>query len=379
MCRHPVDGQKLVLNRDLDGIISQQQMRCKHSKEEGGRAAKRAKPTPAASMTVEALKEKLRQRGLPTGGKKAELVARLEEDRGKDAGKACEWEGKVGELGAHLGECQWAPVKCLHTGCTKLPLRRDRLEHGATCEHRKIECEHCGDEVTSRSHAKHEAICPHMLIDCPNESCVELSQRGSMNLHRAECEDEEVTCPCPGCDARLLRKGMDAHVEATHLGSAVKLLQSAWREIDVLEGNDAELKSEKRLAAASKTSRVFNWRAEGWGGGLFKSETHDFTRDGISGVCVLRPSSKAEFSHFIGYRINGRGRCRVHATLSILDKYDKILRKIYKKGTAAAPLEIDCTKGYWGKEFTPTAEEKAQSVRADGSIRLRAEVRLFLD
>jgi hypothetical protein len=36
------------------------------------------------------------------GETKAELVARLEVDRESDVGEGCEWEGKVGELGAPL-------------------------------------------------------------------------------------------------------------------------------------------------------------------------------------------------------------------------------------------------------------------------------------
>ena len=64
------------------------------------------------------------------------------------------------------------------------------------------------------------------------------------------------------------------------------------------------------------------------------------------------------------------------ATFTILDKHDKTLRHVYEVGTATAP-----THRYrlTAKNFTPTAEEKEQSVRTDVSIRLRAEVRLFLD
>jgi len=67
----------------------------------------------------------------------------------------------------------------------------------------------------------------------------------------------------------------------------------------------------------------------------------------------------------------------VHATFSILDTNDKTLREIHW-GTASEPEPHDFTADS-GDYFTPTAEEKAQSVRADGSIRLRAVVRLFLD
>jgi len=78
--------------------------------------------------------------------------------------------------------------------------------------------------------------------------------------------------------------------------------------------------------------------------------------------------------------IHGRPKVWVHITFSILDKNDKILRTVQKLGTAAKPVAHDFKNSvYWGSNFTPTAEEKAQSVRADGSIRLRAVVRLFLD
>jgi hypothetical protein len=358
-CRRKVDQEKLVRMRPLENIIAELPMRCEWGDkiEEGelmdGSAAKRAKLAPASSMAVDALRKQLGERGLDSTGDKPELVAHLEEDRKKNA--VCRWKGSVGELLVHRGECAWEPVKCPHKGCTKSPLRRDRLEHQATCEHRVVECGHCEQEMTFRSFAGHEGI------------------------YRAECEHEEVTCPCPGCDKRLLRKNLIQHVGNRHKQEARELLVSAWSQIAVLEGKDAASESEQRLAAASTTSWVFNWRAEGWGNGAFTSETHDFG-DGVTGSCSLRASAYPACSHFIGYTIEGRDKCRVHATFFILDNHDKILRQVHEMGTAAAPDEFDFTAPtYWGQTFTPTAADKARSVRADGSIRLRAEVRLFLD
>ena len=185
-------------------------------------------------------------------------------------------------------------------------------------------------------------------------------------MHREECEQEKVLCVCPGCDACLLRKGMDTHVEATHMRSAAKQLQILWRA-------DAERtavsNSEQRLAAASPTSWVFNWRADGWGGGYFMSEKHR-CGNGVARACTLDYSSNPTLSHFTGVQIEGRANCRLHATLFILDKHDKILREVYEVGTAAAPFEFTDPQ-CWGQNFTPTAEEKVQSVRADGSIRLQ--------
>ena len=156
-------------------------------------------------------------------------------------------------------------------------------------------------------------------------------------------------------------------------------MQRAWSENAALEGRVAEFESEQRHTAASPTSWVFNWRADGWGVGRYLSETHDYGQ-GVSGDCLLCGSFDPEHSHFIGFAIKGQRKCRVHAKFSILDKDDKTLRTVHEIGTAAAPEEHEFDDdSFWGTDFTPTAEEKAQSVRADGSIRLRAVARLFLD
>ena len=386
-CRRPTDQNTLVFNRHLQGMISLLHTACENEAE--GNLAKRAKLVPAASMSVGELGTELLQRGLDSTGNKPELVARLEEDRKEGVG--CRWRGYVGQLAGHLGECGFAPKKCPNEGCTESPLRKDLPAHEATmCEHRAVKCRHCSKEMIGRSLADHEGGCPSAMIECPAEGCSGQFRRSAMNLHRAECQHEEVTCPCPGCDKRLLRKDIIQHVGNRHRQEAGELLVSFSRKIAVLEGKVAELESElegkvaeleseQRLAAASTTSSVFNWRAEGWGGSRFESETHEFA-DGIAGQCVLAFSSKPQHSHFIGFNVQGRDKCRVHATLSLLDKHDKILRQVHETGTAEAPEEFDFTAStYKGRYFTPTAAEKAQSVRADGSIRLRAEVRLFLD
>jgi hypothetical protein len=236
------------------------------------------------TVTYKELRTELRQRGLDSVGGKPELVTRLEEDRRKDAG--CRWGGKVGELAAHRGKCEWEPVKCKNKGCTDSSLPKDRPEHGATCEHRVVSCRLCKSEMAARLVAAHKERCLSVKIECPNEGCSVQYKRGWMNAHRATCEQELVVCPCPGCDMSRPRKNMDAHVRVTHLDSAVQLLQSAWIQNAMLEGKVAAAKSEQRLAAASPTSWVFNWRVDSWGGGDFESEEHAFG-DGITGNCVL--------------------------------------------------------------------------------------------
>ncbi|KAJ1481358.1 hypothetical protein T484DRAFT_1807676 [Baffinella frigidus] len=285
---------------------------------------------------------------------------------------ACWWKGRVGGLAAHLRLCGWAPVQCPNEDCTESPLRKDLPKHDATCEHALVGCRHCSTQMARRSLAEHEGLCLHAKVECPNEGCSVQHARRSMNVHRDTCPHEEVSCPYPRCDARLPREDLDAHFEATHRSSAAELLM----RIAALEGMVAAARSEQRHAAVSPTSWVFNWMAEGWQPGTFKSETHAFGGD-VRGFCVLVGRHE---NTYIGFGTEGVGKCRVSATFSILDKHDKTLRQVHRLGTASAPVEIKSTDpNYSGTIFTPTAEEKAQSVRADGSIRVRAVVRICLD
>ena len=72
-------------------------------------------------------------------------------------------------------------------------------------------------------------------------------------------------------------------------------------------------------------------------------------------------------------------------TLSLLDKHDNTLLTLQELGTATAPVELTSLGQHFkvhpvvGAMVSVTAEVKARSVRADGSIRLRGVVHLFLD
>ena len=156
-------------------------------------------------------------------------------------------------------------------------------------------------------------------------------------------------------------------MQVSHTSSAAELLQ----RIATLE---AATESEQRHAAASQNVWVFNWRADGWGDGEFESERHQFG-DEVAVYCVLQ-YYPAQEEHFIGLRISEIDQWKVHATFSILDKHDKTLRQVCELGTATEPYKINHYDDD-GIQFTPTPEEMAQSVRADGSVRLRAVVNLF--
>ena len=151
------------------------------------------------------------------------------------------------------------------------------------------------------------------------------------------------------------------------------------------------------------TSWVFNWRADGWGRGEFESDPHDF-RGGVTGRCVLTSCTDPPkgHSHVMACKVNFAGHdnfagqvdapatldapatCRVHVTFAILDKDDQTLRELPEFGSEKAPAELGAIAmapragtgkkeegtgkigevfPHGGRAFTPTAEEKALSVR----------------
>ena len=67
-------------------------------------------------------------------------------------------------------------------------------------------------------------------------------------------------------------------------------------------------------------------------------------------------------------------KCKVRATFYVLDKNDDIL---FEFGTE--PTTFDFEGVELSEHFTPTVEEKAQSLRADGSVRLHLKLRLIFD
>ena len=364
----PVQKENLVTSRTADNFIAKLAIRCEHAPKDnaedaGPLKAKRAKLAP---LTVQTLKNELTQRGLDSEGGKPDLVARLEEDRKK----GCAWTGRVGGLAKHRGVCEWEPVKCPYTGCTDPPIRRGRAaalaEHKKTCGIRQVLCK-CGKKTTRSLLAGHQALCPHADINCPNEGCSFKYPRWCMNHHISVCKHERVTCPCQGCDERLLRGGLDLHLQVSHTSSAAELLQS----IATLE---AAIESEQRHAAASPTSWVFNWQADGWGSdNTSYSMEHDFGR-GFKGVCSFH--SYDDFGPcFIDFNFTSDGECRVQAFFCLLDKHDKPLRE----GSGWEFFQ-PLSEGHTAYAvFLPTAEEETQSVRANGSIRLRAVVKIFMD
>ena len=89
----------------------------------------------------------------------------------------------------------------------------------------------------------------------------------------------------------------------------------------------------------------------------------------------------AQFTHRIGFHLVEGPACTIHYKCSILDKDDKVLRVVSCPGCGnieRIPIPISVAGGGKGVPFTLTAADKTGAGRADGSIKLRMVVHLYL-
>jgi len=265
----------------------------------------------------------------------------------KNSAAGCGWTGKVSELKSHLQSCAWVPVRCPIPGCSE-QLARHSLE------------QHVDEAHVPRGES------PAKLVLNAAEEKAKLERDYESRKRKAETRITEL-------EQAMRSEKRDAETRITEL----------WLYADTkIRALVQELESEKRFSTADQKAWVFNWLADGWNDGIYRSEKHAFA-DGAQGCCSLHKSVRDAHSHFIGFHLEGRAKYKCHATFSILDKHDKVLLKVIEVGTAANPhvVENKSSPGrtFLGWSFTPTEEDKARSVRADGSVRMRAEVRVFLD
>ena len=413
-CKHATDESRLQRCLPLEAFIGKLRTRCKNGPEGavgvvGGAPplAKRAKLEPAQYMSADDLREELGRRGQSTDGDTEELVGRLEEHRRRDAGvegaQSCSWRGRVSELAGHLAEsCLHESVKCPNAvvGCKESMLRKDAARHASeTCVYRKNRCAHCANPFEARTLVGHEASCSAAQIECPNAGCGVTVVRRSMGQHRSVCRREEMACPCPGCEERVALADVEQHVEASgpmHLqrawGRAVEVEEKLAEQgaviikqkeaISCLQAKDAEMRGVilglQRHADA--LTRAFTWFTDGaWTNQ--QSRAYPFT-DGLIGRCFSKLADGLGHSTpSMGFCIEEGPRCTMHFKCSILDKNDKVLRIVSRPEDSdfrKPPIETGPIGQGCGALFNLTAADKAGAVRADGSIRLRMVVHLYL-
>lgn len=82
--------------------------------------------------------------------------------------------------------------------CDLLMLRESVASHELACTATRAACEHCGGAAHWGA-----ASC-----ECGSS----FPCQGLLFAHRRVCEEQEVPCPCSGCDARPRRRHLEAHV-----------------------------------------------------------------------------------------------------------------------------------------------------------------------
>ena len=188
----------------------------------------------------------------------------------KEAG--CEWVGELGAMDEHLNDdiesdsyvssgCAFMPLKCCY--CEQEFQRQYVFKHEMNeCLKRPFQCECCHEYESTFEDviAKHMNVCPCRLVPCPNECGISL-QRKSMDDHlTANCPLEIISCSFSyaGCETKLPRKGMPAHISdslAVHMSLQVN---SHQKQLEKLQAQVFSLQKEVK-ALRSKQAEDFEF------------------------------------------------------------------------------------------------------------------------
>ena len=132
--------------------------------------------------------------------------------------QGCKEIMKLGALYDHKSVCGFSKVTCTQ-GCGEFILRKNLTQHCIDeCSKRKIKCKYCGKvdhyEVIN---GEHTTTCEEYPVKCP-KGCTLPSgiKRKDLAKHAKICPLEMVHCPFieAGCDTRVLRKDLSAHMES---------------------------------------------------------------------------------------------------------------------------------------------------------------------
>jgi hypothetical protein len=154
-------------------------------------------------------------------------------------------------------------------------------------------------------------------------------------------------------------------------------------QTNVREQGETITEQKKSLAALKRLDEalasVFTWSTDiAWS--VKQSPSFTFT-DGVRGYGYNGVPENHQFTHWIGFHLVEGPACTIHYKCSILDKDDKVLRVVSCPGCGnieRIPIPISVAGGGKGVPFTLTAADKTGAGRADGSIKLRMVVHLYL-
>ena len=136
----------------------------------------------------------------------------------------CDWVGELGDLEKHLsegsvdGECPFVAVACPFS-CGDNIQRHQLGDHIISdCLKYPFQCpNYCGENAIERQYfQKHlDNTCPLQVIECPNKCGVNAIERRHVQKHLdTTCPLQVIECKYSyaGCDAKLQRQNMEAHL-----------------------------------------------------------------------------------------------------------------------------------------------------------------------
>ena len=115
-----------------------------------------------------------------------------------------------------------------------------------------VKCQHCNQEIQTKSISQHFEVCPGYPISCPNECGAEFIRR-ELSEHKSECDLEVVTCPYKeyGCKAEsMFRMDLLAHQEENiveHQDKGLVQMSRSQSEIRQLKNEIARLKKGRNV------------------------------------------------------------------------------------------------------------------------------------
>ena len=143
----------------------------------------------------------------------------------------------------HEQVCGYLVIDC--SKCMGHLLRKELSNHlKSRCPKRQVKCLHCKevgsyDDITG----KHQSFCPEVEVQC--RQCEAIFKRKESRGHKAECPEEEYTCPFSeaGCEVTLKRKDLEGHLSESvphHLSLLMSAYLSIKQELQTLKNERTE-------------------------------------------------------------------------------------------------------------------------------------------
>ena len=171
-------------------------------------------------------------------------------------GSGCEWTGELGKLEEHLNEspdadnqlqgCEFVQLECVH-GCGGIFYRSAIQKHQSDlCPQRPYSCDYCRDYSSIHADVvyRHWQVCKCYPLSCPNHCMVYAIERQHLEHHlNTECPLKEIECEFhyAGCEVKLLRKDMPAHLAEEHVQHASLLATMNQRFVEELLEKDKQI------------------------------------------------------------------------------------------------------------------------------------------